>query len=354
MTVYNAWSLAKAWNSVAQAQSDDKARPALYRTTLIEQYPQGLRLVATDSYLLLKAWVPSVDYRGAAEPGRFDLPEESTVCIDRDRRVVSLMTYAMAETKADGQDTPLTMTLMLGTMKPGAQGELEGMTQQAVSFQFEHEYDERIETPIFDGFFPTWKNLWYAHQIQATTTVSFGANGLLRIGKLSQVWDKASIRFQMGGALGVAKFTVQAPDVNVEGLAMPIRDADSTDEVVPVPPSEEGIHAEFSDALDDFLSEVLATEVHDPDDPVMEAARRAQLAAAAGTCMSNGSADTQLLIDALGVSVERANELLEGLVDLGILVSQDDGKFTIGEDAAEICTFEFNDEPGDGDEPEPV
>ena len=48
---------AQAWRSVAIAASDDPDRPALFRATNIELHPDGMRIVATDSYLMLHAWI---------------------------------------------------------------------------------------------------------------------------------------------------------------------------------------------------------------------------------------------------------------------------------------------------------
>lgn len=359
MPEFNAWSLAKAWNSVALAQSTDRDRPTLYRTTLIEQYPEGIRLIATDSFVLLKAWVPDVDNRGAVEPAQDVEPEESMVCMDRDRRIQGLMSYAMKQTADDGQETRHTMSMVLGTVRPESQIQLSGMAQASVSFHFGSEYDERIESPIFDGAFPPWKGLWYAHEPAETAMVTFGANGFLRIGKLSALWDKASIRFVLGGIFGVCKFYVDAPDVNVEGLAMPIAPADA------VPPSAEGIHSTFGEQLEQWLESVAATEEPsgephnlDPDsdagddsDPTVRY-RRAQLLKAARLAIDYQYADEDLLTHQLDVTAQRANELLEALLAAGVLEALDAaGKLATTAGAAEIVARMEGD---DGQTPEPV
>lgn len=353
MPDFNAWSLAKAWNSVALAQSTDKDRPTLYRTTLIEQYSDGIRLIATDSFVLLKAWVPDIDNRGAVEPGQDVEPETSMVCMDRDRRIQQLMTYVMKQTADDGQDTRHTMTMVLGTMRPDTQIQLSGMAQASVSFHFGSEYDERIESPIFDGAFPAWKGLWYAHEPAETAMVTFGANGFLRIGKLSALWDKASIRFVLGGVFGVCKFYVDAPDVNVEGLAMPLRTTDA------VPPSEEGIHSTFSEQLERWLEEVAATEAPSaepnddaPADADIGRAQRAQLIKAARVAVDYQYADEDLLIQQLDVTTVRATELLMELLTAGVLEALDaSGKLVAAGNAAELIARMEGD---DGQAPDPV
>mgnify|MGYP002132855720 CR=1 FL=1 len=53
-------NLARGWLSVAQASANDKDLPTLHRTIALEVFPNGLRLVATDRYILLSAWVPDL------------------------------------------------------------------------------------------------------------------------------------------------------------------------------------------------------------------------------------------------------------------------------------------------------
>lgn len=322
---FNAWQLGRAWNSVALAQGEDKGRPALYRTTLVEMYHEGIRLVSTDSYLLLKAWVPNADWDDP-EPGHDELPVEVAICQDIDRRVTDLMRYAQKISAKDGIDTPIRLTLQLGSMKPGAQGTLDGMVQSAVAFRLDHEYDEVIEAPVFDGAFPGWRQLWFAHEWKSTGAISFGADGILRLGKLSALWERAEVRFELGGQLGVAKVSIHAPNVNVSGLVMPVRSGradESSPEVTPVPPSEEGISHEYSEALDSFLADVLATEVADAsDDPVVEAGRRAQVIRAGNAALAEGQMTALLLANSLGIDEPRALDLIGELVAAGILDPQ--------------------------------
>lgn len=350
---FNAWGLAKGWNSVALAQSTDKDRPTLYRTTLIEQFADGIRLVATDSYLLLKAWIPDIDNQGAPEPAQEVEPEQSMVCMDRDRRIGGLMTYVMKSTADDGAETRHTMSMVLGTMRPDTQIQLGGMAQASVSFHFGSDYDERIECPIFDGAFPSWKGLWYAHQSADTMLVTFAANSFQRLGKLSQLWDKASIRFLLGGTIGVAKFYVDAPDVNVEGLAMPITDPTA------IPPSEEGVHSTFGDELEAFLSDIQAGETphnlnpDDEDDGLdIPGHQRAQLLRAARICVDYDYADEDLLVQQLDITPQRANELLDQLLTAGVLEALDaSGKLVTVPTAAEVVARMEGD---DGQAPDPV
>lgn len=345
--IFNSWAFSRAWLSVAVGQGSDKDRPALYRATLIEEFDAGVRLVSTDGYVLLRAWISSAAADGSSDPGLDAVPELTVVCSDRDRRINSLMGYVQGVTKGDGIDTPLQLSVVLGTMKTAGQDQLEGMEESTVAFHFGHEYDERIESPIFDGNFPAWKPLWFDHETRTTERVTFGANALQRIGKLSALWDKAAVRFEMGGEHGVAKFYVAAPDVNVEGLSMPFRESGNG----PVPPSEEGVHSEYADELDQFLADVLKAEVVTADDSAIGTAKRAQLVRAANVVVEAGFGDVTLLVERLAVSEDRAEELLIALIEIGVLEDLGNDKLVTTSTAAEvIAQYALNDE---GEDPEP-
>lgn len=345
---FNAWQLSRAWQSVALAQGDDDARPALYRTTLIEMYPEGIRLISTDGYILLKGWVPAADSLDE-EPGADVLPDDVAIASDRDQRVISLMKYAQQLCRHDGVDTPITIRFGFGEMS-GEQGTIAGLTQTSVWFHLGHDYDERIETPQFEGQFPNWRPLWFGHRHQQTGYISFGAGGILRLGKLSNLWGKAAIEFSLGGSIGVAKVHIKASDVFVDGLVMPVEGA-RVDPTNPVPPSQEGIDHEYGDALDEFLCAFAASSSRESSSSVTSARRTS-----AYFLLSVGHGTTQHLVDEFGISVERASELLEQLVEFGLLDPGVDDKYpVIAEGLEDTGLAEFSDDvdldDDDGEEP---
>ncbi len=322
---FNAWVLGRSWHSVALACGNEEKRPALYRSTLIEMYGEGIRLVATDGYLLLKAWVPVLGYDDP-EPGADVLPDEVAICSDPDQRVLGLMKYAQQMTKQDGEDTPVSITLGFGEMSDAStQGSFEGMTQASVWFQMNNAYDERIETPRFEGAFPEWRALWFGHDWKPTGLIGFGADGILRLGKLSALWDKASIEFALGGQNGVAKISINATgDVNVSGLVMPVK---LSEETVNAMPSMEGIdliiESDYGDVIDDFLASVLGAE-DASDDGMLAEAEKAQLAKVYAHGATVGHLTVQVITDDLDLSAERAQQLLDQLVELNAIALEDD------------------------------
>ncbi len=108
---------------------------------------------------------------------------------------------------------------------------------------------------------------------------------------------------------------------------------------------------------------MLATEVHDDKDEVLDAAKAAQLARAAKLCFDVGYGDWNLIFEQMDVSAERAEELIEDLVDLGLLVILERAinggvaKYIVSDKAEEIIVQlrGGGEEPPDpSDEPEPV
>jgi hypothetical protein len=114
--------IARAWLA-AQAAADNStdkgtiARPSLFRTTLIEQFTDGLRFTATDSYWTACAWVghptdPDDDdcttYHPAPEAG--EAPRRSLPVVDHEYRIRDLLAYIVrrtAKVDAEHPDTRL-------------------------------------------------------------------------------------------------------------------------------------------------------------------------------------------------------------------------------------------------------
>jgi hypothetical protein len=335
MDRFNAWNLARSWASVALAQGEDDGRPVLYRTTLIESFDSGIRLLSTDTFVLLKAWVPNIRHEDAPEPLVEELPREVAICRDLDHRVLGLMKYIQKITKDDGGDTRLTVEFAVGEPdEESARNTLEGLAASTVHFRIVEKYDESIETPIFEGAYPNWRDLWANHVWSPAQSIGFGANGILRLGNLSKLWDKAVIHFELGGSVGVSKIRIDAgSDVNVTGLVMPTKTAETGGEM---PASEEarvdGDLREFSESFDEWYADLLRTEEASTGvDDLVEAAVESQLRRAAEFVVEAGYATAPMIAATLDVEPERAAEIIESLREDGIIgePGQDDGRHEI-------------------------
>src|SRR4051812_30904743 len=119
-------ALGMAWRASQIVASDDKNRPVLYRSALWEGFEgHGLRLVSTDSYVLVRAWVPFEE--GNMEPDLDEVPEYTFVVSDRDRRGLGLLKY-IAKLHKKVLDDELVPPVVVEKHKEfaGDQGVLEG------------------------------------------------------------------------------------------------------------------------------------------------------------------------------------------------------------------------------------
>ena len=258
---FNAHTLSKSWLSVAIAASDDDARPVLHRTTLVEEFDEGVRLVATDSYLLLKAWVPFADLDDDPdEPPIDELPTSVAICADRDKRVLALMKYLQTVTKDELEDTHVRVDFEI--TKTDVESTLEGIAPSAIRMHVSTRYDEAIESPVFEGVFPNWRPLMRGHVWTQTALFALGTLTITKLGKLSALWKHAAIEFKLGGKVGVARILVG--DSGVEGLVMPVEMKSDVPESVEV--TIESEVEEFAEALDDWLDDLLRTRAADDDE----------------------------------------------------------------------------------------
>src|SRR5687768_16742409 len=115
MTLFDARTLARGWLSVAIASAADKARPVLHRTVSIEAFPEGLRLVATDSFVLLRSWVPNLDHDLDPEPGLDEAPYATAVAMDPHGRAKGFLAHVLKLASDEVyDDDPLEVRVDLG------------------------------------------------------------------------------------------------------------------------------------------------------------------------------------------------------------------------------------------------
>jgi hypothetical protein len=115
----DAGQLARGWLAVNQAtgKDDSATNPAMRKTVHVDQFPQGLRLVATDSYMLLTSWIPQADgYE--PEPSLDEIPYASATVIDKHNRAVSLLSYLLALLRREGQADPGHLRRRAGRHRP--------------------------------------------------------------------------------------------------------------------------------------------------------------------------------------------------------------------------------------------
>ena len=222
--IFDAATLARGWLSTALASGTAAYAPALNRTVLVEEFPGGVRLVATDSVLLLTAWVPSLASEhklDLGEPLIDEAPESTSVVMDLDGRGRSLLGYLLAKSKKADDDEAVDVSMTFGVLDEDRDSpSFEGMASRWTT----HDFDgvERLRLRCYEGEFPTWRSLLAYHEGKRTSAVALNPDVLGRIAKLGK-YHAGSVLWHFGGVDKVARIEVEDSEPHVVGLVMPMR-----------------------------------------------------------------------------------------------------------------------------------
>jgi hypothetical protein len=191
---------ARAWEAVSCASADDSDRLVTYRTVLIEHFTdRGLRLVSSDGYLFLRAWVPFFEDEEPVEPTPLDRPDETLLVVDTDHRGIGLLKHVRKQLKkewrfkAKEEQPDTNPTLMVETRTaPRQQGVLEGM--DLPSFYIDYPDHETVALPLLDSAFPDWRQLVpAAGPAVALDMVMLGPVQLGRLARVGKLYAQAPI-----------------------------------------------------------------------------------------------------------------------------------------------------------------
>lgn len=222
--------LAKAWLSVACASSADKSRPVLNKTVAIEQFPHGVRLVATDGYVLLTSWVAESEdanpgYYPAPEPELEEIPYATAVAVDQYGRAAGLLSHLLRLAKSDEADKlDLDVVVKLNVPwqpddLPADELQLDGLMALAVSI--EHPDHERLQLQVYEGDFVNWRTLIRDFKRDRPRAMAITARMAAAIGKAARVHGDATLvkmRFSQADKAVAVEF---GDDPAVTGLFMP-------------------------------------------------------------------------------------------------------------------------------------
>jgi hypothetical protein len=235
--------LALAWLSVRQASASDVTAPTLDRTVALELYDDGVRLLATDRYVLLTAWVPTLDAKREDAPHVSTLPNRTVVTQDADQRGKGLLEYALklAKLGKPGEEKPygdLIVDLELDVRLPVDPGEdvhLEGLEPTYAVLTMPDRSQEHL--PIVVSDYPDWRPLLHDFEGVTTDRIGLPLERLARLGALGK-WNAGPLRWTFGGPDKVALLRLEPEDDRksrdrkgrewqrrpiVDGLVMPAR-----------------------------------------------------------------------------------------------------------------------------------
>ncbi len=220
-------TFARAWLSVAQASSAKDDTAVLAKTIAIEEHTHGLRLVATDRFMLLTAWVPSLDTSTAAEPALDEAPERTIVAADFDGRAKSLLGYVMTLAKRmETDDLPpgtLEVEVTFDVKAPAGANVPDTLPGLVAVFAVLSVPDtEEVYLPVVQADYPQWRALVEGFKSVKTTRLAFNPEFLHRLAAVRR-WCFGPLVWDFGGAEKVAAVDYPESDPHVSGLVMPIR-----------------------------------------------------------------------------------------------------------------------------------
>jgi hypothetical protein len=197
---------ARAWEAVLCGSSDDSGRVVTYRTVLIEHFEdRGLRLVCSDGYLFLRAWVGFDPDDATSEPNLQATPDETRLIVDADHRGLGLLKHVRKQLKKEWRfksreenpDTNPTLALDTRTAER-PQGQLEGMTIPSLYIDYpEH---ETVALATLETGFPEWRKL-IPNVAEGTLieTIMLGPEQLGRIAKVGKLYASAPTIWHFNG-----------------------------------------------------------------------------------------------------------------------------------------------------------
>lgn len=222
--IYDADTMARGWLAVAHASGKDDWLPVLSRTILLEQHPTGLRLVATDSWMLLTAFVPAAEHGPEHEPELDEAPGEKAVAMDLDGRGAGLMKYAIkrakAAAKADEEPPEIKVRLNQNTPHPDGPPQLDGMAPLSVVLEMPDV--ERVVLPVFAGDYPAFHGLLLGLRGVPTDRVALHPDRIGRLASAAQMVG-GQIGWTFGGEQLAARVDLINGEPYVRGLVQPVR-----------------------------------------------------------------------------------------------------------------------------------
>ena len=241
--IFDARYIARGWLAVAVASAADKGRPALHRTIHIEQHATGLRLVATDSYVLLHSFVPDVEHDLKDEPGLDEVPIATATAMDPHGRAKGFLAHVLklanqAETRGDDIDIRVRLNVA-GVHDDDDRQAPTFSGMEALSVVVEQPDVERVVLESWEGQWPAWRAVLGGFRSVDTETIALNPEIVGRLAKLGKVYPAGLLGWTFGGPEKAALVSVIYAEPAVEGLVMPVRwdfsaNAPRVDEPAPV------------------------------------------------------------------------------------------------------------------------
>lgn len=236
MKCFDGPTLARAWLAVATAASTARsAPPALFKTLMIEGFPHGVRLYATDQFMLLVSWVPDLDDEDDGREAALDLePEWVVIASDADGLARQLMGHVLALARRIDKDIgyeygQITLSLDIDARPPDnpkADQTIDGLEPRFAVLSVpdvESVYLGLVDTPP-----PDWRPIFHAFTGEETKQITLNPEFVERLGRVRR-YAEGPLVWKFGGAGRIALVDWPDSDPHIEGGVMPRRDRDEED-----------------------------------------------------------------------------------------------------------------------------
>lgn len=249
-------TLASTWLPVSVAASRDAARPQLCNTIHVEEHPDGIRLVATDSYVLLHGYAPNqatqADNEYAPVPDLTTEPVRTATIIDPHRRATGLLAYAykLATAKdADPDDYPVTLDLDIPA--GGTETSFDGMAARRARLAVN---GETLTLPIYEGAFPDWPKTVADQPAVSSPRIALNPARLKQLVKAASYTVNHGIGWSFTGPNSAARVELIDSDPFISGVVMPVRwDLDTNAPVIVTGEDGEPVPSDELEAWDDLM-----------------------------------------------------------------------------------------------------
>lgn len=227
---FDAPTFARAWLSVAQASATKDDVSALSKTIAIEEFLHGVRLVATDRFILLTAWVPELRVAGSddpyyAEPALDEAPDRTVIAADLDGRGKSLLGYVLSlasrKDKYEHGEIPIDLTFDV-RIKPG-ETEPETFEGLEPTYTVLSVPDvERVYLAVVETTYPSWRNVTVGFRAEEAKGIALNPEFVTRVCNVRR-WCLGPLVWTFGGSDRVASVDYPESDPHVTGFVMPTR-----------------------------------------------------------------------------------------------------------------------------------
>lgn len=180
----------RRWRMIAAGASKDSYTPVLCGL-LIEHHPGGVRLVATDSYLLATSWVPELNAAEADEPDLLTKPTAWALIAARSHLVAAILR---------GRGELILKAFVTQVVFSTGQG--------------------KANIPTLAGDYPDWRQL-FRDASEPSLTYGLGNLAFVRFATYTKGFGAGPIRLGVTSELAATRFDYE-PDL-IRGLVMPVR-----------------------------------------------------------------------------------------------------------------------------------